>query len=58
MRGSDGEPASVLCTYPFPDLKETSHFDPSIELGVLAEEAEQLRGAGKWAKSTTPEPEE
>lgn len=57
MRGADGEPASVLCTYPFPDLEETSHFDPSIELRILAEEAEQLRGAGEWMRGTTPEPE-
>jgi DNA (cytosine-5)-methyltransferase 1 len=29
----------IICTYPFPDMNETSHFDSSIDLGVLSSQA-------------------
>lgn len=31
----------ILCTYPFPDLIETSHFDASIELDSLRQRVEE-----------------
>lgn len=42
MATADGVGSKILCTYPFPDLTSTSHFDADIELTDLHEEAERV----------------
>lgn len=44
MATSDEAGSKILCTYPFPDLTSTSHFDSSIDLAQLREEAERVSG--------------
>lgn len=53
MGNSDEEPVSVLCTYPFPDLEETSHFDPEVTLDFLCEEAAALLSEERSDVGTT-----
>ncbi|WP_135855265.1 DNA cytosine methyltransferase [Halorussus salinus] len=41
LESTEDQP-EILCTYPFPDMNETSHFEPNLPLTELHEQADKL----------------